>query len=224
MLTISENLKKTYPGGYIGVLALSNVKSYEGCIALDKEKKCLEEMLRAKYMNCDRSKLKSTAPIDTYVDYYNKFKKTYHVLLQLESIIFKNKTIPKVNALVEVMFMAELKNQLLTAGHDLDAMSLPMRAELTTGKERFTTISGQEKELTAGDMMITDGQGIISNITYGPDQRTQISKDTERVVYTVYAPPGIRRTLVQEHFKDIIRYSMLVSPESKVELEEIYSI
>jgi hypothetical protein len=51
-------------------------------------------------------------PIKTYHDYYKRFKKTYHILLQLESIVFKNKSIPKVSSLVEAMFMAELKNLL----------------------------------------------------------------------------------------------------------------
>jgi DNA/RNA-binding domain of Phe-tRNA-synthetase-like protein len=224
MLIISEELKKAYHGGYIGILALSNIKNYEGSTPLDEEKERLEATLREMYVGYDRAKLKSAEPMDAYVEYYNKFKKTYYVLLQLESVAFKNKSVPRVNTLVEIMFMAELKNQLLTAGHDLDKMSLPMKAELATGKERYMSLSGQEKETTAGDMMISDEKGIISSIIYGPDQRTQISKDTERVAYTVYAPPGIRISLIHDHFRDIIRYSMLVSTETKVDQEEIYNI
>jgi hypothetical protein len=39
--------------------------------------------------------------------------------------------------------------------------------------------------------MISDGIGIISNIIYGPDQRTQITANTHNAIFTVYAPDGI---------------------------------
>lgn len=224
MLEIADSLKEFYPGGFIGVLALSGMNNLEECTPLEIERQRLEAELRVRFAGSERSDLKLLEPIKTYAAYYARFRKTYHVLLQLESVVFKNKAVPSVNPLVEIMFMAELKNQLLTAGHDLDTMSLPMRARLTNGTEHFTGINGQDKCLPEGDMAIEDGQGIISNITYGPDQRTQITADTKRVVYTVYAPPGIELPLIQAHFKDIIRYAGLVSPQASVELEEIYSI
>ncbi|GAI35107.1 unnamed protein product, partial [marine sediment metagenome] len=64
-----------------------------------------------------------------------------HVLLQLESIVFKNKSIPKVASLVEAMFMAEIKNLLLTAGHDLDAIDLPIKLDVSSGGEKYIQIS-----------------------------------------------------------------------------------
>ena len=60
--------------------------------------------------------------IQAYAAYYERFNKTYHVQLQLESVALKGKSIPRVSALVEAMFMAELENLLLTAGHDLDVV------------------------------------------------------------------------------------------------------
>ena len=68
-----------------------------------------------------------------YRDYYKRFDKTYHVQLQLESLLFKGKSIPSVAGLVDAMFMAEMKDWLLTAGHDLDSLQLPLRLEATTG-------------------------------------------------------------------------------------------
>jgi hypothetical protein len=91
LLIISDEVKKIYPEAFMGILVMKNVCN---------PKKHME-------------------PLKTYNNYYKKFKKTYHVLLQLESIVFKNKSIHKVASLVEVMFIAELKNLLLTAGHDL---------------------------------------------------------------------------------------------------------
>ena len=64
-----------------------------------------------------------------YINYYKRFKKTYHVLLQLESIN-KNKSIPRVDAPVQAMFMAELNSFLLTAGHDLNRIQSPIKIPL----------------------------------------------------------------------------------------------
>jgi DNA/RNA-binding domain of Phe-tRNA-synthetase-like protein len=224
MLVISKELKKAYPGGYIGILAVSGLKNCESCPALDSKKEELEESIRAKYVSYDRPRLKLEEPMNTYVEYYKHFKKTYYVQLQLESVVFKGKSIPRINALAEIMFMAELKNQLLTAGHDLGALRLPMKAELASGNERYMSLSGQEKETAAGDMFLADGQGVISSIIYGPDDRTQITMDTESAVYTVYAPPGIGKSAVHHHFEDMVSYCRLVSPEAPVELKEVYEI
>lgn len=224
MLIISEELKKAYPGGYIGILAVSGMKNCESCLALDREKEKLEGSIRTKYEGYDRPRLKSEEPMSTYAEYYKRFKKTYFVQLQLESIVFKGKSIPRSNALAEIMFMAELKNHLLTAGHDLAALNLPIRAELASGNEKYVGLGGQEKETASGDMLLADGQGVISSIIYGPDDRTQITLDTERVLYAVYAPPGISKSAVEEHLEDMVGYSRLVSAEAFMDLEEIYEI
>ena len=105
--------------------------------------------------------------------------------------MFKGKSIPSVAALVEAMFMAEIKNMLLTAGHDLDSLQLPIRLDVTRGDEVYTLMRGQPQQVKPGDMIISDGQGIMSNIIYGPDQRTQIQPGTRNVIYTTYAPAGI---------------------------------
>ena len=164
--------------------------------ALDGRKAELESQLRARFR--DRAELKALDPIPAYTAYYKRFKKTYHVLLQLESVVLKGKPIPRVAALVEAMFMAELKNLMLTAGHDLDAIVTPLRIDVADGSERYVRMNGEEQVLKAGDMYIADAEGIVSCIIYGPDNRTRIRPETERVVFTVYAPPGIT-----SFFKDI---------------------
>lgn len=71
-------------------------------------------------------------------------------------------------------------------------------------------------------MMISDKAGIISNIIYGPDQRTQITDGTRNVVFTVYAPAGINEQTVTQHLQDIQEYVMLIAPQSQVELVKVY--
>ena len=189
MLIISDEIKKVYPEALLGLLAMRKVCNPNQHEGLNQGKLELENNLRKNFAQLERSDLKNMEPLKTYNDYYKRFKKTYQVLLQLESIVFKNRSIPRVATLVEVMFMAELKNLLLTAGHDLEAIDRPLKLDVSRGKEKYTLLNGQEKELIPGDMMISDLKGIISSIIYGPDQRTRIRPNTRKVLFVVYAPP-----------------------------------
>lgn len=222
LLIISDEIKKVYPKALLGILAIRNVCNPNQHEELDRCKLELENNLREKYAGLDKAYLKNMEPIKTFSDYYKRFKKTYHVLLQLESIVFKNKSIPKVASLVEAMFMAELKNLLLTAGHDLNAIDLPIKLDVSSGGEKYTQINGQEKELLPNDMMVSDLQGIISSIIYGPDKRTQIKPDTRNVLFVVYAPPGIEKTKVFQHLQDIQNYVHIIAPKSEIELLKVF--
>ncbi|GAG52564.1 unnamed protein product, partial [marine sediment metagenome] len=211
-----------YPEALLGILAIRHVCNPNQHEELDRCKLELENNLREKYAGLDKAYLKNMDPIKTYSDYYKRFKKTYHVLLQLESIVFKNKSIPKVASLVEAMFMAEIKNLLLTAGHDLDAIDLPIKLDVASGREKYIQLSGQGKDLIHNDMMVSDLQGITSSIIYGPDKRTQIKPDTRNVLFVVYAPPGIEKSKVFQHLQDIQKYVHIISPKSEVELLKVY--
>lgn len=160
--------------------------------------------------------------MQAYRAYYKRFKKTYHVQLQLESIILKGKSIPRVASLVEAMFMAELEDLLLTAGHDLEVLEMPVGVDVARGGERYVRINGQEQELKAGDMMIADGQGVISSVLYGPDLRTRILPKTQKVLFTTYAPPGIDEQAVWEHLRQLESNVRLVAPQASVVAMEVY--
>jgi DNA/RNA-binding domain of Phe-tRNA-synthetase-like protein len=98
--------------------------------------------------------------------------------LQLESIVFKDRHFPNFSAFVIPMFTAELKSQLLTAGHDLDSLQLPVTLRVADGTESFTLITGVEQGPKAGDLYMNDKVGIISVVIYGPDACTCLTPDT----------------------------------------------
>ena len=221
-LTISKKIKTIYPEASLGVLAMKNVSNPQQHEGLDQRKLKIENNLREKFAGLTRADLKKLEPINAYRNYYKKFKKSYHILFQLESIVFKNKSIPKVAALVEAMFMAELKNLLLTAGHDLDTVDLPVKLDAASGTEKYIMLNRQEKELLPGDMFISDSGGIMSSIIYGPDLRTRINSDTQNVLFTVYAPLGVEKSEVFQHLQDIRDYVHIITPDSKVELIKVY--
>jgi DNA/RNA-binding domain of Phe-tRNA-synthetase-like protein len=190
---------------------------------LEQRKEELENELRAGFAGQDRAALKELPILQAYEAYYKRFKKTYHVQLQLESVVFKGKSIPRVAALVEAMFMAELKNLLLTAGHDLDALQLPVKLDVAKGQERYLRINGEEEELKAGDMFIADAQGVMSSVLYGPDSRTRIAPATRRVFFSVYAPPGIGPAAVYQHLLDIQSNVVIIAPDAQVEVMQVYA-
>lgn len=221
-LVVSEIFKATYPGAAAGVLALSDVKNPASHLALDARRAELEEQLRARFGRSDRAALLALPTLQAYAAYYKRFKKTYHVQLQLESVVFKAKSIPRAAALVEAMFMAELKNLLLTAGHNAASIRGPVMLDVAAGNERYTTISGQEQTLKPGDMFMSDEEGILSAVLYGPDQRTRITPETTEVLFTVYVPMGIEETAVYEHLRDIQANILLIAPAAKTGLLQVY--
>jgi DNA/RNA-binding domain of Phe-tRNA-synthetase-like protein len=222
VLEISSTWRSSYPGASIGILAIEGVVNPKNHPILDEKKDELEESLRAQFSSLDRASLKTIPVLAAYHTYYKKFKKTYHVQHQLESLVFKNRHLPKVAALVEAMFMAEVKNCMLTAGHDLDVVELPLRIEVAEGSENYVRMNGDEQSMKVGDMMITDAKGIISCIIYGPDRRTCIKPETDRVIFTVYAPPGIDEREVICHLEDIRDNVMIVAAGASVEMLETF--
>ena len=221
MLETSNAWKIAYPGAQIGILALNNIANPDVCPGLDLRKTALEDTLRQQFAGETRQAIEALPTIQAYTAYYKQFKKTYHVLLQLESVALKGKPIPRVAALVEAMFMAELESQLLTAGHDLDLIQLPISIEVSRGDERYILLNGQEQILKPNDMYIRDQLGIISDIIYGPDQRTPINKNTHSALFTVYAPAGIARDRLADHLETMREYVKLISPEAETLALEI---
>jgi DNA/RNA-binding domain of Phe-tRNA-synthetase-like protein len=219
---VSEAWKKAYPGAWAGILVMHGVVNPEGHPALEQRRGELEQQLRERYAGRDKAAFKSIPAIQAYNAYYARYGKTYHVQLQLESVALKGRSISRSAALVQAMFMAEVKNLVLTAGHDLEAIGMPVTLDVASGNERYTLLNGQEQVLKPGDMMMSDLQGVISSVLYGPDGRTRITANTRHVLFAVYAPAGIAAVAVREHLQDIKAYVQLVAPRAEVESLEVY--
>jgi DNA/RNA-binding domain of Phe-tRNA-synthetase-like protein len=222
MFTVSPAWRKSYPGAAAGILAMQAGATPAAPPALDKQKAALEEQLRERYSGYDKAGLAALPVLQAYEAYYRGYKKTYHVALQLESLVLKGKPIPSVAALVEAMFMAELKNLLLTAGHDLQAVHPPIRLDVAHGDEHYQTLRGQDQQLKAGDMHMADTEGILSSVLYGPDFRTRIKPETRQVLFAVYAPAGIGEQAVREHLDGIRRSVHLIAPGAETLALEVH--
>jgi DNA/RNA-binding domain of Phe-tRNA-synthetase-like protein len=222
LFEIADAWQKAFPGAHAGILALRGAANPASHPGLQIRKGELETRLRERYAGSDRAALLNLPELRSYDAYYKQFKKTYHIQLQLESIILKGKGIPTVAALIEAMFMAEMEDLLLTAGHDADALTPPVRLEVAAGNEVYTLLRGEEQTLKPGDMFIRDAQSVISSIIYGPDQRTQIRPGTGNVLFTTYAPAGIPAETVQAHLENIGRNVRIFAPNAVTDTLKVY--
>lgn len=218
VMVATDAWKAAFPGAVAGVLIMTGVQNPERSAALELRKRELEDGLREDAARAAPEAIASEQPARAYIDYYKNHGKTYHVKAQWESVAVKGKQFPRRAALVEAMFMAEVRNLVLTAGHDLTAVALPVRVDVTREGDRYVLINGTERAATAGDMKMVDGKGIISSVLGGPDRRTRIGPDTREVLFAVYAPAGVGASAVREHLDDIRANVALVSRDARTEL------
>lgn len=202
-LDFSDAWMATYPDAAIGLLAMTPVGNSPPSPALQSRLSSIESMVRARHAGMSRRDLESHSAAQPYVRHYRRFGKTYHILLQLESVAFRGRPIAAGDSLVSAMFAAEMEHLLLTAGHDLDAVRLPLRADVTRSGDEYVGIGGKLIEVKPGDMSIRDGDGILSSILYGPDQRTRVIPETHSVLFTTYAPAGISDSEIERHLRSL---------------------
>jgi DNA/RNA-binding domain of Phe-tRNA-synthetase-like protein len=219
--TLSPTWTHTFPNAHVGALIMHGVTNPRRHPELERCKAALEAELRTRFAGQTKSDL--AAPVmQAYRAYYKRFRKTYHVLLQLRSVALEGKSLPSVAALVEATFMAELKNGLLTAGHDLGKVHAPLTFDVSQGDERYELLNGREQALKPGDMILTDAQGVICSVIYGLDRRTAIGPETRQVLFVVYAPEGIGAQEVRAHLEEMRDNVTLVAPEATVEALRVY--
>ena len=222
-ILVTDRWRETFVGGHVGVLLIGNVDNSQRETPLDPRKREIEARLREKFAGFARADFLALEVLQEYRAYYKRFDKTYHVQLQLESIVHKGKSLPSVSPLVDANFAAEVETLVLTAGHDADLLVAPLTIDATQGGEAFIQMSGARQVLKPNDMMTADGKGIICTILYGQDQRTPISPDTHRALYVAYAPAGIALALVQQQLDAIHQNVLLFAPQAAVELVQIYT-
>jgi len=222
-IKITDQWHSTFPGGHVGLLLIGNVDNSIRTRALDQKKKEIESSLREKFAGFSRQDLVGLEVLKAYRNYYKKFKKTYHVQLQLESVVQKGKSLPDVSPLVDANFTAELETLILTAGHDADLLKAPITIDATQGNEQFIQMNGQIRTLRPNDMMMTDSLSVVCTVIYGQDKRTPISPETRRALYVAYAPPGVPKKSVQQQLDSIRNNIVLFAPEADVEMLEIIS-
>jgi DNA/RNA-binding domain of Phe-tRNA-synthetase-like protein len=219
MLSISatEEWRTAHPGAVIGLLELSGVENSHPSTKLDERKRETEARLRERYRGFTRKDFLALPVMADYERYYKRFNKTYHVQLQVESIVLKGKNLPDVSPLVDANFVAEVETLILTAGHDAARLRGSISIDVSREGDHITQMNGTSKAIRPGDMIMRDAGGICCSIIYGQDNRSPILSKTSHALYVSYAPAGVPSETVDAHLRSIAENVRLFSPTAIME-------
>lgn len=220
-INATDAWKSAHPGAQIGLLEISGVDNSQPAPALDKEKRAIEEQLREKYKDFSREDFLALPVMEAYHRYYRKFGYTYHVLLQLESVALKGKSLPNVSPLVDANFAAELETLILTAGHDVTQLEAPIQIDVAREGDEITQMNGKRKDVPVGDMLMRDANGVACTILRGQDNRSPISKATTHVLYVSYVPGGVTEEQVRAQLGAMEKHARLIAPDCVLEQSSI---
>jgi DNA/RNA-binding domain of Phe-tRNA-synthetase-like protein len=213
----TDGWRAAHGGATIGVLELSGLDNRRSSPRLTERKRAIEASLRERYHGYTRQDFLALPVMADYDRYYKRFNKTYHVQLQLESIVLKGKPLPDVSPAVDANFMAEVETLILTAGHDAQTLTRPVVIDVSRDDDQMIQMNGTSRAVRAGDMIMRDAGGVSCSIIYGQDARSPITPETSRVLYVAYAPAPIAPDIVERQLRGVEENLRLVSEGLVVE-------
>ena len=216
-IAATDEWRTTHPGATIGLLELSGIDNTAASARLDERKRDIEARLRERYRGFTRRELLALPVLAAYDRYYRRFNKTYHLQLQVESIVLKGKALPTVSPAVDANFMAEVETLVLTAGHDGAKLGGSILIDVSRDGDQMTQMSGGSRAIRAGDMVMRDADDIACSIIYGQDARSPIGAATTRILYVAYAPAGVPADAIDDQLRRIEEHVRLFAAEASVE-------
>jgi DNA/RNA-binding domain of Phe-tRNA-synthetase-like protein len=194
---LKPELKTLYPRAMFGSLTVKNLPNRKRHEALEGRKRLLENEIREAYPDVDED-----STIQSYNTYFGRWGRTYPIEFQIETVK-KGGGLPQVSVLVDSMFLAELKNRILTSGHDLDKIEGGLLFDVSDEGERYLKLNGKEQMLKGNDVVLRDEKGVLASILYGPARRTSIAHDTRNALYFAWCPYGMEEETIMTHLGDI---------------------
>jgi DNA/RNA-binding domain of Phe-tRNA-synthetase-like protein len=222
-ITATDAWKATHPGAQIGLLEISGVDNTQPAPALELEKRAIERRLREKYAGFSRDDFLNLPVMQAYHRYYRKFGYTYHVLLQLESVALKGKSLPNVSPLVDANFAAELDTLILTAGHDVAQLEAPVLIDIAREGDEIIQMGANRKDVPGRDMVMRDARGVACTILRGQDNRSPISRATTHVLYVSYVPEEVSERQVRVQLELLEKHVRLFATGCHLEQSTILS-
>lgn len=155
---------------------------------------------------------------DPYFRYFRKFKKTYPVMMQVESFLLKDRPFPEGEYINAVAFLTELKTHILLGTHDADKIEGDLVIYNESAKTPFPGMFNPDAHSYPNDMTGRDDGGIIISMIAGADSRTCIHEDTSHVIYLIFGLPDMPMSI--EEVAEQIRTSVYkLAPTAEVEFE-----
>ena len=156
-----------------------------------------------------------------YFRYFRKFKKTYPVMMQFESVLLKGREFPRWNAVTAVPFLAELETHVLTGTHDVEQLLGPAELYLAQAKEPFAGLRGDLVHTYPGDVCARDEGGIIFSMIAGADARTCARQTSRHVFYPVFGVPGQDPAALRPMQERLAEYARILAPDAEVSCQMI---
>ena len=170
-------------------------------------------LLREKYADYDRKALFGE---NVYFRFFRKLKKTYPVMMQLESFLLKGRPFPIENAVTAIPFLAELETQSLSGTHDVDFVRGAVRLFAGTEKAPFPGMRGEEAHTYPGDFCARDDEGIIFSMIAGADARTCAKPGSRHVFYPVFGVAGQPEAEISAVLDRLEEYVRTLAPEADI--------
>ena len=174
--------------------------------------------LKERFADYDR---KAVFGKNVYFRFFKKFKKTYPVLMQLESILLKGRPFPSGNPITAIPFLAELETQQLSGTHDVDQVQGCVRLFAGTEKAPFPGMRGEEVHTYPGDFCARDDGGIIFSMIAGADARTCARQTSRHVFYPVFGVPGQDPAALRPMQERLAEYARILAPDAEVSCQMI---
>ncbi|MGN0658793.1 MAG: hypothetical protein ACI4LA_04225 [Emergencia sp.] len=171
--------------------------------------------IRRKYEDYDR---KAVFGENAYYRYFKKYKKSYPVMMQLESFLLKGRPFPKGNPVNEIAFLAELKTQILLGTHDIDRIEGDMVMFCGTEKTDFPGMRGEPVHIYPGDVSGRDDRDIIISMIAGADDRTCITTESRHIAYLFFGTAATPESQFAEMAELLSRYTRTLAPEAEIRM------
>ena len=170
------------------------------------------QRLRERYADYDR---RTVFGENVYFRFFRKFKKTYPVMMQLESFLLKGRPFPIDNSVTAIPFLAELETQSLSGTHDVDFVRGAVRLFAGTEKAPFPGMRGEEVHTYPGDFCARDDDGIIFSMIAGADARTCAKPGSRHVFYPVFGVAGQPAGEIAAVLDRLEEYVRVLAPEAE---------
>jgi len=200
---------RNIPFGYVEVQYPQQLQTADFRRLVEREIALLKE----KYAGYDRKTVFGENP---YFRFFKKFKKTYPVMMQFESILLKDRPFPQFNPVAEIAFLMEIVTHVLSGAHDVDQISGPVQLYSATEKEEFPGLRGQPFHTYPGDFCGRDDKGIIFSLIAGADERTCARLDSTHVFYPLFGTPDLPASVLEEAMEVLVRYVKVLAPEAEI--------
>ena len=174
--------------------------------------------LRERYADYDRKAVFGENP---YFRFFRKFKKTYPVMQQFETVMFKGRPFPEEDPVTAVPFLLELTTFVLSGTHDIDRIDGPLTIFTPDAKLPFDGMRGDSTHTYPNDICGRDETGIIFSMIAGVDERTCAREESRHVFYPVFGVPGQAPDALRSAQTRMAEYAALLAKDAQIACELI---